>query len=101
MYRSEVERRRVESLIAELKAGYELKPFPRHIDEAFAELAAKRRAAEPLQYWLVLPLRRAAAPSWFEQRQQHHWIGGISERSKIEGIEYEVLDKPALPGWTD
>jgi hypothetical protein len=43
----------------------------------------------------------AAAPSWFEQRQQHHWRGGISERSKIEGLEYEVLDKPALPGWTD
>ena len=35
----------------------------------------------------------AAAPSWFEQRQQRHWIGDFSERRKIEGREYGVLDR--------
>jgi len=84
VYRSEVERRRVESLIAELKAGYELKPFPRHIDEAFAELAAKRRAAEPLQYWLVLPLRRAAA-LWFSPRNSAAWPVSLNT-VRIEGL---------------
>ncbi|MDA1100675.1 MAG: glycosyltransferase family 39 protein [Proteobacteria bacterium] len=93
VYRSEAERRRVESLIAELKAGYNLKPFPSHIDDAFAEIAAKRRAAEPLQYWLVLPSRRAAA-LWFSPRNSAAWpvslntvrIEGLPSRSRLVEI---------------
>jgi len=72
VYRSKEERRRVESLVAELKSEHDLKPFPSHIDNAFAELAAERRAAEPLQYWLVLPLRRAAT-LWFNPRNSAAW----------------------------
>ena len=42
----------------------------------------------------------AAAPSWFEQRQQRHWIGDFSERRKIGGREYGVLDKLCAGGGT-
>ena len=84
VYRSEAERRRVENLIAELKAGYELKPFPSHIDDAFSKIAANRRAAEPLQYWLVLPLRRAAA-LWFSPRNSAAWPVSL-ETVKHEGL---------------
>jgi hypothetical protein len=72
VYRSNKEREKVEKLITELKAEYELKPFPNHIDTAFAELAVERRADEPLQYWLVLPLRRAAA-LWVNPRNSAAW----------------------------
>lgn len=42
----------------------------------------------------------ASASAWFEQRQQRHWIGDISERRKIEGREFEVLDKLCAGGGT-
>jgi hypothetical protein len=72
IYMSDEEREKVERLIAELKAGHELRAFPGHIDAAFAEIAAKRRAAEPLQYWLVLPIRRAVA-LWVSPRNSAAW----------------------------
>ncbi|MBT3536562.1 MAG: PAS domain-containing protein, partial [Rhodospirillaceae bacterium] len=34
----------------------------------------------------------SAARMWFEQRQQRHWIGDVSERRLIEGQEYETID---------
>jgi|TARA_B100000959_G_scaffold287327_1_gene371122 PAS domain-containing protein len=34
----------------------------------------------------------SAVPSWFENRKQNHWIGDISERRKIDGCEYEIVD---------
>ena len=71
IYRNDDERRRVESLVAELK-GHTKKPFPPHIDAAFAEIAAERRAAEPWRYWVVLPLKRAAA-LWFSPRNSAAW----------------------------
>ncbi len=72
VYRSADERRRTEALIAELTAGHELRPFPDHIDAAFAVLAAERRAAEPWRHWFFLPLRRAAT-LWFNPRNSAAW----------------------------
>ena len=30
--------------------------------------------------------------TWFEQRQQRHWIGEVSERRNIDGRQFEILD---------
>ena len=40
----------------------------------------------------------AAARTWFEQRQQRHWIGGISERRMVDGREYETIDRQSAGG---
>ena len=84
VYGSDGERQRVESLVAELKAFYEDKPFPSHIDTAFAEIAAARRAADPSRYWLVLPLQRAAT-LWFNPRNSAAWPVSL-ETVKNEGL---------------
>jgi PAS domain S-box-containing protein len=41
-----------------------------------------------------------AARTWFEQRQQRHWIGGISERRVMDGREYETIDRQSAAGGT-
>jgi PAS domain S-box-containing protein len=41
-----------------------------------------------------------AARTWFEQRQQRHWIGDVSERRTIEGRDYETVDHQCLGGGT-
>lgn len=41
-----------------------------------------------------------AARTWLEQRQQRHWIGGISERRMVEGREYETMDSQCQGGGT-
>jgi hypothetical protein len=71
-------------LVAELQSGYEQKAFPDHIDKAFASLAAERRAAEPWQYWLILPLRRAAT-LWFSPRNSAAWPVSL-ETVRKEGL---------------
>jgi hypothetical protein len=55
----EAERLRVQALLAEL-ATYAGKPFPKHIDDAFAELAAERKREHPFQTYLWVPLQRMA-----------------------------------------
>jgi len=56
---SPAEQARVEDLFMALRA-HEGAEFPDAIDEAFAALAAERRARAPLRHWLMLPLRRSA-----------------------------------------
>jgi hypothetical protein len=84
VYGSDDERAQVESLVAELKAFHERKPFPGHIDDAFAEIAAARQAAEPLRYWFILPLQRAAT-LWFNPRNSAAWPVSL-ETVKNEGL---------------
>ena len=57
-YDSPAEETRLRELLREL-ARYDGQPMPRHLDDAFAELARERRARAPLRYWLVLPAARA------------------------------------------
>jgi len=78
-FRSESEREQVEALLTEL-AGHSGRPFPAHIDEAFADLAAAKRAAEPLRQRLLLPLRRAAV-LWVNPFDSAGWpvkLGGAA-----------------------
>jgi hypothetical protein len=84
VYGADDERKRVESLVAELQSFYEHKPIPSHIDAAFAEIAAARRAAEPLRYWVALPLHRAAT-LWFNPRNSAAWPVSL-ETVKNEGL---------------
>mgnify|MGYP002725604712 CR=1 FL=1 len=42
----------------------------------------------------------SAASSWLEKRKQNHWIGDISERRKIDGCEYEIVDYHCDDGGT-
>ena len=42
----------------------------------------------------------SAASSWQEKRQQNFWIGEIGERRKIDGREYEMMDRPCAGGGT-
>jgi hypothetical protein len=58
-YADEAEQQAVENLLAEL-ATHVGQPFPKHIDDQFAELASARRAEEPFRQWIGLPLIRAA-----------------------------------------
>jgi len=56
-YRSAAERQEVQANLAKL-ASYDGQPVPADIDHAFASLAAARRHAEPLQSYVVKPLKR-------------------------------------------
>ena len=56
-YRSAVEKRQVEKLLARLKA-YQGQPIPKDIDDAFAQLVRERRAQDPLRYYVVNPAIR-------------------------------------------
>lgn len=58
-WNDEAERLRVQALFAEL-ATYTGQPFPQHIDDAFAELAAERKRDHPVQTYLWVPLQRMA-----------------------------------------
>ncbi len=42
----------------------------------------------------------SAASSWLETRKQNHWIGDLSERRKIDGCEYEIVDHHCDGGGT-
>jgi hypothetical protein len=70
-YADETERRKVEDLLAKLR-GYQGRPFPADIDQAFGELAAAKVAADPVSYRVELPLRRAAT-FWFAPQASFGW----------------------------
>ncbi|HJP22945.1 MAG TPA: glycosyltransferase family 39 protein [Alphaproteobacteria bacterium] len=98
IHHNDAERRRVEALVAELR-DYQNKPFPPHIDAAFAEIAAQRRAAGPWRYWLVLPLKRAAA-LWFSLRNSAAWPVSLrlARSEKAAGLSRFVEIALANPG---
>ena len=68
---SNEERVRVDGLLSEL-ASFDSKPFPRHVNAAFAALAAERRDRNPLRHWVWNPLRRAAN-MWFTPFSSFGW----------------------------
>ena len=57
-YRSAAEKREVTALLARLKA-FQGQPIPQDIDDAFAQLARKRRAQDPLRYYVINPAIRS------------------------------------------
>jgi hypothetical protein len=56
-YSSNSEKNTVRMLLDDLQ-NHINKPFPDHIDEGFSQLAQKRIEADPLRYYLILPLKR-------------------------------------------
>jgi hypothetical protein len=60
---TEEEKERVINLLDELKE-YEFQDFPKHIDDAFRELAKERRARDPVHQYMTLTLLRAKE-FWF------------------------------------
>jgi len=56
-YSSNSEKNTVQMLLDDLQ-NHINKPFPDHIDEGFSQLAQKRIEADPLGYYLILPLKR-------------------------------------------
>jgi hypothetical protein len=79
---------RVQALLAEL-ADANGQPFPRAVDAAFAELARERRAAEPLRYWIALPVQRTLH-IWFDPLSSNGWpaeIGAQGLRSVATQVE--------------
>jgi hypothetical protein len=56
-YDTNEEKKYVEQLIRELQ-GYQGKPFPAHIDTAFAEIARERTQREPFRTYVRIPLER-------------------------------------------
>jgi hypothetical protein len=60
---TEEEKGLVISLLDDLKK-YELQDFPKHIDDAFRELAKERRARDPVHQYMILTLLRAKE-FWF------------------------------------
>ncbi|MBM3567459.1 MAG: hypothetical protein FJX46_01740 [Alphaproteobacteria bacterium] len=89
-YRDAGEREQVATLLARLNAhrGTE---FPDDIDAEFSKLAEARRAADPVEYWLILPLRRVAT-LWLLPT----WSGGYP--IEFHNPERERL---RLEGWRD
>lgn len=77
-YRDEREEQIVEGGIAALEEGYLGDPPPREIDNAFAELAWERVAAEPLKVWLGLPLRRMMN-MWLQPTPSMGWPAEIDD----------------------
>ena len=61
---SEAEREEVESLIKRRNVDDPHDPVNPPIDARFAELAEERKAAAPIRFWVVLPIKRATS-LWF------------------------------------
>lgn len=75
VYLSKSEARTVENLLDELRR-YQGKPFPRHIDEAFALLAQERYEHAPL--WNALGIRLLRTwNTWFSLKNSSGWPVGI------------------------
>ena len=66
---------RVETLLAEMSQASG-QAFPPSTDRAFGELARERRAEDPVQYWVVLPLRRTVH-LWFDPLSSTGWPAEI------------------------
>jgi len=70
-YASSAEEREVAHLLAQLRqhAG---QPFPGNVDQAFADLATQKRAADPLRYYGSLPLKRVGV-FWLQPFASFGW----------------------------
>jgi hypothetical protein len=84
-YRTIEERKRVQTLLDELKL-HTNKIFPKHIDDQFASLAAERIKEEPLSYFLFNPLRRVWA-LWSNINNGLGWPGLGSKLSAQDRID--------------
>jgi hypothetical protein len=85
IYVSEEEQRRVEGLLKELRL-YEGQRMPKHIDEAFAELASIRRNDYLVLTWLVLPAVRIKN-LWFNPYNSHGWPVSVGLGAKYDASE--------------
>ena len=87
-YDSPSEETEVRALMESL-GRFERQEFPDAIDQAFARIAAERRARDPLRHWLVLPATRAAM-LWL--------VPGFSAGFNIEFGD-DVRDRLAEQSW--
>lgn len=101
----DADKARVRELLAGL-ADATGRPFPAAIDLAFRELAAERRASDPLRYWVVLPLRRTLH-MWFDPLTSTGWpaeIGSVrleavaeqTERGGVAALLAVALQNPVV-----
>lgn len=86
IFASDKEKRTVETLQEELKS-YDGKPFPEHIDREFKLLAAERISNQPLNVFLVNPLKRTMS-MWSNPFNSFGWPteldGDFSKSLRIE-----------------
>jgi len=86
-FASDDEREEVIALLDELRR-FEGRPFPVKIDQAFAQIAAQKRAQAPLHHYLAVPLKRMAV-FWFYPNASFGWpielgpLLTVEERRKI------------------
>lgn len=84
-YASDKERQAVEILLSRL-AAYSGQAFPRDIDQAFMELARERQAANPVRFWLSLPLRRIWH-IWFNPFDSAGWPVSVGWQGGVAGLQ--------------
>ncbi len=93
-FRDNVEKEQVENLLLKL-AKFDRQPFPASINREFARIAEERSAAEPLQIWLINPLKRIGH-TWFTPYASFGWPGEIADPAEREKLR--AMIKTGLPG---
>lgn len=95
-YRTENEKKRVQALLEELN-NHTGKPFPKHIDDQFANLAKERINADPLTYYILNPIKRIWS-LWSNIYDSFGWpisLDKLSAEDRLEisrgGIESKLL----------
>jgi hypothetical protein len=105
-YRSADEKRVVEELLVRLHSSIG-QPMPRAIADAFENIAERRIATAPFDYWVLVPAKRAlwlwfnpfTALGWpgkIDPASKHNIVGAISEGAIIAALETAMGDAPQL-----
>ena len=87
VYNSEQEKELVENLLRELRT-YQGKPFPNHIDVAFARLAQARHDQNPIWYSLGVRLQRSWN-TWFNLKASSGWPVSIAGLHHVGADRHE------------
>jgi len=86
------ERARIDMLLMQLKAVHGTS-VPDAIDDKFREIANARRARDPLQQWLFLPLRRLVT-IWSNPFASMGWPAELDARTRAQASD--VLKNPSV-----
>jgi len=91
-YTDETEHLAVQKLLEEL-SFHRNTEFPLHIDEQFAEIAERRRTADPIAHWLINPAMRGVW-LWFNPLTSFGWPSDNVAAARFA----ELLKAQDLPG---
>lgn len=82
-YANDAERQRVNILLARLREIRRGEPVPAQINDDFAALAAERVKANPLQQYVLLPLRRMTI-MWINPAASMGWPSMMGQKERVD-----------------